>query len=162
MARRRSGRARRWGPISGARLLRRADRGRLPCRHQHTPGAPRTRLPVWRRGRQGYGEQGQSPSITRLTSQPDRYLHVTGDRATPNSNHITGGTVQLMTAGVDDGGSLHESCSDIIAMCLAVIAARDSPIPRTASAQSGPVHVIVDEFESWHSKTCRHRCLRGA
>ena len=78
------------------------------------------------------------------------------------SNHITGGTVQLMTAGVDDGGSLHESCSDIIAMCLAVIAARDSPIPRTASAQSGPVHVIVDEFKSWHSKTCRHRCLRGA
>ena len=39
---------------------------RLPCRHQHTPGAPRTRLPVWRRGRQGYGE----PGLAQMSSSP--------------------------------------------------------------------------------------------
>jgi hypothetical protein len=36
----------------------------------------------------------------------------------------------------------------IIAICLAIIAAKGLPFLRTATAQSGPVHVVVDEFRS--------------
>jgi hypothetical protein len=32
------------------------------------------------------------PSISRLTSQPERYLDVLGECATPNSNHLPDGT----------------------------------------------------------------------
>ena len=35
---------------------RRPDRGRLPGRHKHTPGAPRACGPVWRCGWQGHGQ----------------------------------------------------------------------------------------------------------
>ena len=36
----------------------------------------------------------QNPSISRLTRSLKRYLHVTGDRATPNFNSIPDGTVR--------------------------------------------------------------------
>jgi hypothetical protein len=36
----------------------------------------------------------------------------------------------------------------VIAGSLAVIAAEDLPFLRTASAQTGPIHVVVDQFSS--------------
>jgi hypothetical protein len=36
----------------------------------------------------------------------------------------------------------------VIAASLAVIAFEDLPLLRTASAQTGPIHVVVDEFSS--------------
>jgi putative transposase len=47
---------------------RRADRELLPCRHQHTPGAPRACRPVRRRGGQGHGEPDLAQGEERLGS----------------------------------------------------------------------------------------------
>jgi hypothetical protein len=37
----------------------------------------------------------------------------------------------------------------VIAACLAIIATRDLPFLRTATAQTGPVHVVVDQVSKW-------------
>jgi hypothetical protein len=37
----------------------------------------------------------------------------------------------------------------VIAVCLAIIAARDLPFARNAIAQDNKVHVVVDEVNQW-------------
>jgi hypothetical protein len=66
--------------------------GRLPsgsiAKPSSTPGAPRARLPVWRRGRQGHGEPGSARLIT------------PGDYATLNSYQLRDGIIDVVELDV--------------------------------------------------------------